>query len=304
MQADAALALLLHRLERLRPRHEQHRREFERAFRAPVQRGPGLVVGVGDVVVELLRGFRRDLALGLAPQRGALVGGHFLAVAHDHDRQRDVVGPFAHDRLEAVALEELGGVVAHVEHDVGAGLRARRRRDRVGALAVGRPAPGLLRPCLPRRDLDALGHHERGVEPHAELADQARPLLRLGAFQRLAEGARARPRDGAEVGHHVVARHADAVVRQRDGLAVRVRRDPDLGTLGEGEGRLRQGLEPAAIRRVGRVGHELAKEDLAVGVERVDHQVEEASDLGPEFAFLLGDVRLAHCSFPVPRVAI
>ena len=41
-----------------------------------------------------------------------------------------------------------------------------------------------------------------------------------------------------------------------------------------------QRLEPAAVHGVRRVGHQFAQEDLPLGIQRVHHQIEQASDLG------------------------
>jgi hypothetical protein len=51
-----------------------------------------------------------------------------------------------------------------------------------------------------------------------------------------------------------------------------------VGQLGAGDL-----LEPALVEGVGGVGDQLAEEDVLVGVERVDHQVEELLHLGLEF---------------------
>ena len=132
VQAHPALALALDRLEGLGAGHEQQRREVERALRAPVQRRPGLVEEVAEVAVELgVALLRLDLGLRLAPERRALVRRLVLAVAGDGDRDGDVVGPLADDRLQAEGLEELLGVGLDVQHDVGARLGAAARRTSV-----------------------------------------------------------------------------------------------------------------------------------------------------------------------------
>src|SRR5690606_40169573 len=60
---------------------------------------------------------------------------------------------------------------------------------------------------------DALPIYEGRIEAHPELADQARVGLLLAA-QRLQEAAGAGTGDAADVGHHLPARHADAVVAE------------------------------------------------------------------------------------------
>ena len=87
-------------------------------------------------------------------------------------------------------------------------------------------------------------------------------------------------RDGAEVFDQLLAIHADAVVGdgQRAGLVVGG--DADLALAGELG--VRQGQETPLVEGVGGIGDQLAQEDLAVGVDRVDHHVEEFFDFGLE----------------------
>ena len=133
-------------------------------------------------------------------------------------------------------------------------------------------------------DRDLVGDHERGVEADAELADQSRRLAGLaGALRGFEERLRAGLRDRAEVLDHLRARHADAVVGDRERPGGRVGRELDLPVgvafelVGVGER-----VEPHLVDRVGRVGDEFAEEDLAVGVERVRDEVEELLQFGFE----------------------
>jgi len=50
-----------------------------------------------------------------------------------------------------------------------------------------------------------------------------------------------------------------------------------------GEGRVLEGLEATPIERVRGVGDQLAEEDLLVGVERVDHEVQQLLHFRLEF---------------------
>ena len=56
-----------------------------------------------------------------------------------------------------------------------------------------------------------------------------------------------------------------------------------------------QGGEAATVDRVGRVGDQFAQENLTVGIQRVDHEVEQTPHLGAEF---MPFDRLAHASTP------
>ena len=96
------------------------------------------------------------------------------------------------------------------------------------------------------------------------------------------ESARAGAGDGAEVAGELLLAHADAGVRDGDGAGRLVGRDANGGFAGGRERGVGQRLEAAAIGGVGGVGHELAQEDLAVRVEGVHDEIEQAADLGAE----------------------
>jgi hypothetical protein len=76
-------------------------------------------------------------------------------------------------------------------------------------------------------DLDGLGHHERRVEAHAELADEPRVLL-LALAQRLEKGLGAGMGDRPEVFDQLLPGHAEPEVLDGEGLGLVVRRDVDL----------------------------------------------------------------------------
>ena len=130
--------------------------------------------------------------------------------------------------------------------------------------------------------------HERRVKAHTKLTDEI--LWRVPTFlEGLEEGFGAGMRDGAEILDHLVVRHADAVIGDSDGLGVAVDGDVDiefqLGVLDVLLGTLD---DAHLLHRVGGVGNELAEEDLFVGVERVNDEIEQLLDLGLEGMFFEG----------------
>ena len=70
-----------------------------------------------------------------------------------------------------------------------------------------------------------------------------------------------------------------------------------LASAGSAERRVGQRLEAAAVDGVGGVGDEFAEEDLAVGVERMDDEIEQSPDLGAEF-MAFGGASFAHLGPP------
>ena len=96
------------------------------------------------------------------------------------------------------------------------------------------------------------------------------------------ELAGARARDGADVADDLIARHPDAVVVDRQRAGAGVGHEPDL-ELGRGrEVGTAQRLEAQLVERVRGIGDELAKEDVLVRVEGVDHEVQQLPDFGLE----------------------
>ena len=143
-----------------------------------------------------------------------------------------------------------------------------------------RPLPGLVGAGGARDDLDPIGDEVRAVEADAELTDDRDVLLRA-RLELLDEGGGPGPRDGAEVLDELGLGHADAGVFDHEHLGFGLDPQPDdeLGLALE-ERRLGQRPEAQLVERVGRVRHELSKEDLLVRVERVDDEGQDPADLG------------------------
>ena len=279
-------------------------------------------VGLVELVVLFLRDFGllalpdgdhgvNGLHLGVAlPLRrggflalGRLGGLHLAALHHFH------LDGIAH--VVAVALDELrepmlagegaeglvGGVVLQVHDDVGAVLGALGRLDVVAVDAVGLPGPGLIRADGAGDDAHLLAHHEGGIEADAELADDVHigevveslrlagrafgSGLGLGGLELEGIGMG----DGAEVLVQFVLGHADAVVGHGDRALIggKVHRDGQV-VAAHSHRRVGEAAEVQLVHRVGRVGDELAQEDLAIGVDGVDHEVEQLLALCLELA--------------------
>ena len=155
------------------------------------------------------------------------------------------------------------------------------RADRIFALAVGRPLPGLVAARLARDDVDTVGDHEGRIEADAELADELGAVL--GGLEPLEEGTRAGARDRAQRLGQLVAAHADAVVLDGEALVVSIGADGDarLRIVAEQLGPLDR-LIAQLLAGIGSVGDQLAQEDVAVRINRVDHEVKEPRNVGFE----------------------
>ena len=267
-------------------------------------------------LVELVVVLLRDLRLGLLPDGLDRVDGLELGVAlplglvvlggvfglgqltalrdlHAHGVAH-VVGVLADELLQAPLAEQFVGVLvlgafAQVERDARAvvaherGLFGRCGLDGVAVQAVALPCVDLVGAEGAADHAHLGGNHERGVEAHAKLADDV-DVGALGLGVVGLKGLRAGVCDGAQVGVELLSRHADAVVANADGARVLVK--------GNLHAQLRavylhvcisEALEDELVHSVGGVGDELAQENLAVGVDRVDHEVEELLALSLEF---------------------
>ena len=81
----------------------------------------------------------------------------------------------------------------------------------------------------------------------------------------------------------VFAGHADAVVREGQRLGVRIDRNLDRERSAVlDQFRLGDRFVAQLLAGVGGVGDELADEDLAVGIDRMDHQMQQARNVGLE----------------------
>ena len=165
-----------------------------------------------------------------------------------------------------------------MKHDRGAALLALGRRHGEASAAVRGPHEGLVLAGPPGNHIDAAGDDEGRIEADAELADEVHvPLRLLDAFH---EGLGAGLGDGAQILDQFVVTHADAVVGdgQRLGRLVGRDGDPEVGIALQQFGG-RNGFVAQLVERIGGVGDELAQEDIAVGIDRMHHEMQELGDL-------------------------
>src|SRR5262249_11361438 len=103
-------------------------------------------------------------------------------------------------------------------------------------------------------------------------------------------------RDGSEPLHHVLAAHADAVVLDREAFVVGVDQERDAqGRVIAEQVRAGDRFVTQLFAGVGGVRNQLADEDLLVGIDRVDDQVEELGNIGLERpAFATGLINDGH----------
>ncbi len=196
-----------------------------------------------------------------------------------------MVGIAGDQRTQLPALEELVLIRLQVQDDGSPTLGQFNGLQRILALAVALPLHALARRCIgaAAEHGDLVGHHERGIEAHAELTNQPRIGL-LRTRHRFQETSRAGAGDGADVRDHLIAIHADAVVAHGNRARIRIPAHVDM-QLAIASQQLGFGnrLEAQLVAGVGGVGNQLAQEDFLVRIQRMSDQVQYLGNFGFEF---------------------
>ena len=243
------------------------------------------------LVLQLLRRPR--------PQRLRLVDGLPLlgrpaavVATAQPDRERDVVRIALDDLPQPLVLEEFPLVLLQVQSDGGAARGVAQALEVVAAAAVGLPGDARVAAGAAGGQRHPVGDDEGGIEADPELPNLARPALFPVAVP-AQELARAGAGDGADVAHHLLLAHTDAVVGdgQGAGLGVRLEADGEIA-VARGQALVRERLEAQAVQGVGGVGDQFAQEDLLVRVQGMRDQVQQLVDFGLEGAVL--GVALGH----------
>ena len=134
-----------------------------------------------------------------------------------------------------------------------------RRFQRILAVACRFPFIGFCFAGFARDDRHRIGDHEGRIKADAELANQVfvDAAAFLGFLQLFQKGLRARFSNGAQVLHELVFIHADAVIGNRQGMLVFIRRQMDFkGRIAFEKVVIRQRFVMQLIDRVGCVGNQ------------------------------------------------
>ncbi len=206
-----------------------------------------------------------------------------MGVLHLHDDGVvDVVGVLLHQVVQAVGLEVLViilvlGVGLDVEDDVGAHHLLLALGHGVAVGAGGLPLPGGVLTIGLGDHGDLVGHHEGGVEAHAELADDVDVVAGVLFFEVQA----ATLGDGAQIVFQIFGAHADAVIRNGDGAVLLVQAQPDGVVLFfQGYAVVGEGTEIQLVQRIAGVADQLTQKDHLVRINRIDHKIQKLFAFG------------------------
>ena len=214
----------------------------------------------------------------------ARVGGLLLlaVVLHlHHDRVADVIRVLFDQLLKLIGLQILVVVLLirvclEVHDHIAAGGVLLALGDRIAVRPVRLPHPGLVAAIGPGDHRHMVGHHKGGVEAHAELTDDVDVLPLLLLSQVLLELEGSALSDGAQVIFQFLLGHAHTVVGHGQGTHLLVGHDGDLQVLPVHRHLIvGEGLIGQLVLRITCIGDQLPEKNLLVGVDRVDHQVQQ-----------------------------
>ena len=232
------------------------------------------------------------LVLGLVVVTSVLGLGLLAALGHHHlNRVAHIVAVLLNQALEApLGQEAIVGlglaigvellVLAQRQDDIGTVLSTLAILDGVALKTVGLPNVGGVLAISAADDLHVAGDHKGGVEAHAKLADDVDiGALLLGVLGLKLLGAGMG--DGAQIALELLGGHANAVIRDGNGAGVFIKRDANSQVaLVELDTRVLQALKVELVDGVTRIRDKLAQEDFLIGVDGVDHEVEQFFALG------------------------
>src|SRR5207248_1454294 len=160
--------------------------------------------------------------------------------------------------------------------------------DGVSRLPARLPPGGLALTGLTGEQLNPVSHHESRIKTDTKLTDQ---LLRsgrvLGLTQLLTQLAGARLGERANQVHNLRMRHTDAVIANGQGTCRLVNLDLNMKIRGvDIQVLIPQRLDPQLIQRIRSVRDQLPQKRILVGVDRVDHQIQQLTRLGLKLQLL------------------
>ena len=237
-----------------------------------------IILPLGRIVVASV------LGLGLL----AMLGNHHLdGVAHVVAVLLDQVleAPLGQVGIKALAVFA-ALVLADRQNNIGTVGGALGGLDGVALKAVALPHVGFVRTKSAAHNAHTARYHEGRVKAHAKLADDIHIVaLTFGVLglELLAAGMG----NGTQVLLQLLGSHANAVIRNGKRTIVLVKGDADgkIGTV-DVYVIIRKALEVELVHSVGSVGDKLAQEDLFIGIDGVNHQIEQLFALCLELAHI------------------
>ena len=198
----------------------------------------------------------------------------FLAALHgclsdilEIDRRRHEAAVFLQYLANPVLVAELQRIIIEIQRDLRADVLLRSFPDGILGLTVALPVHRLRAFFIAQRvDVHLIGHHEGGIEPETEMADDLVRIFFVLEF--LEEFCRAGEGDLGDVLHHLVFGHTDAVVDEFQCLLVRIHHHVYFIPVVLRRMILADSFQLLQLRdRVARIRDLLAHEDVMIGIQ-------------------------------------
>ena len=147
-------------------------------------------------------------------------------------------------------------------------------------LTRGLPTRGRRLSGFSGNNLNTVGNDEGGIKTNTKLTNQLTVFL-LITTELLHECSGSRLRNRTEVIDDIVSRHTNTVIANRQGLARFIDIDTNFITLAtDVKSTIFDSCKPPFINGIRRVRSKLSKENFAVGIKRVNHQLKQSFCFG------------------------
>ena len=124
-----------------------------------------------------------------------------------------------------------------------------------------------------------LGNHKAGIKADAKLADNIDVIALMVGILFL-ELFRSGMCNRTEVFIELVLCHTDTVIADGNGSSVFIKRKVDCQSVRYIDVFFDKALKGEFVKRVRSIGNELAQEDLAIGIDGVDHEIKQLLAFG------------------------
>ena len=235
------------------------------------------------MLVKLFIFIIADFRFGTGPQCRRFVN-RFLFIAcfalviefGHHDGQGDMIRIFVYYAAQPIVVEKIIFSFTQMQGDAGTAFGLFNIFDIVFTFTAGLPAyamfaakPGAA--CFQRH---LVGHNECRIEADAELTDQMR-IFGLITGEVIEKFAGTRIGDSADIIHHFLTVHTNAVIHQSNGASGLIETDIDFQlAVVLIQGLIGQRFETELVTGIRGVGNQLTQKYLFIGIQGMNHEVQ------------------------------
>ena len=286
----AALCLVVEDLHRLLPLMELILDKLSIFFLA------NLVLALGPERLHGVEGFQLNLLdfLCALDDFALIVTRHFLCLKIHLNRVAHIVRILLYQILQIPGIGKVllclipVEILAKSNRDGGTAAFLLAILQGIGTVTGRLPANSLASTSLAGSNSNLLCYHESRIEAHAELPNhflvrQLRIIL-LCLLQLLQKCLGAGLGNSTDILYHLVPGHADTVIGNSQGMTILVRHQENLIILVALKNiTVLQGLKMQLVNSIRRIGNQLTEENLVIGINAVNHQIQQLFSLCLKF---------------------